>query len=149
LSRFVATPRDVLERICPELPRNQFYQTGQLAVALELLTVIKTLTEIEGLEDPTTASVVQTLLSDLGLLDDALELYEALGEVNVTRLVSLPLHEPSLVDSADVGADLTDVSGPSAPPRTASQVRRIGASRLVRRSHRPSTELEAPFEEGA
>lgn len=103
-------------------PPGVAFQFGRRAMALELITVYRTL---EALDDgdvmhlgiPEALSLIQTLLIDQGLWDSANELYDELCEWRRVRLE--PVDEPARVGLA------SDASAPAKSPPPAGDTRAL------------------------
>jgi hypothetical protein len=117
---FLARPTVVLRQFLEQehdlKPRREFY-LGRLSMALELITVIRTLEDelvpMLALQRAETISVLQTLLQDQGLAEQAMQWYDALS------LWRQPRFEPDVVrgatDDAVVRLRQLATSDPSSP----------------------------------
>jgi hypothetical protein len=120
--------------------RILWYNLGQLSLALHIITVIKTLESLpvvtEGGRQEAIA-VLQTILTDLDLADDAYELYEKLGEWRRPTFEA----EPSPEGTSGAGVEWTQaprLHGLSSPddvqPGRPALSERLLEGRLERRS---------------
>lgn len=125
---------------------ERWYQYGQLAMALEMITLIKSVEYLPVVTDVGRAeitSAMQTLIEDMGLSDLAWEMYERLGE---WRRVSFVRDERAeLVPEGSADADGLGVGDPQGSPavnasallalrRVTSQLHELGEQRSERRS---------------
>lgn len=87
---YILNPSRELKRA---LKMSTEYDYGMLGMALEILTVIKTIEELPVIDQGArseTVSVLYTLLSDLELLEVAEDAYARLAEVRRVRFVAEP-----------------------------------------------------------
>jgi len=131
---FIARPTEVYRQYLEYWASNgregNWWEEGRLAMALEIITVRKSLRSM-GVTD---TSVLDSLLVDQGLFDQAEELYEVLNEWRRPRFLAEDLDSGQPDESSSPGAL------PASPtPRT------LGTPRLPRqdRTTGPSPESRA------
>ena len=141
---FMAHPRDEFERVFKgRVATDRYgYQLGQLVVAMEILTVIKSLEDeviAEGVGKacaPAIISALGTLLIELELFDKAVEQYEWLNEARKIALEHVPeLGGNVPVEPGHAKISLADVS----PPEHSSRTGRIRGWQRERRNRRASS----------
>lgn len=89
---YILNPSRDLKRL---MKMSTEYDYGMLGMALEILTVIKTIEDLPVIDQGArieTVSVLYTLLSDLDMLEAATETYEKLSEARRVRFVAEPPH---------------------------------------------------------
>lgn len=138
---FIKDPSKVLWQYLQTKRRpmvRELYEYGKLAMALEIITVVKTLDSLPVISElgrQETVSVLQTLLTDMGLDELAYDVYEQLNEWR------RPKFDAYVEDLYARASELGTPSGGSPPPQ------RLEPSQQERRSLDPSSSPEGPTDE--
>lgn len=124
---------------------SRWYQFGQLAMALEICTLIKNLESIPVATEvgrQETVSALQTLLVGMGLADLAWDTYARLAEWRVLKFLPLSDEQPDAELSGSDDADERELPDPldglssrlASPPESTSRTDSSRASPGSRRS---------------
>lgn len=121
---FIARPADLLRRqMGPRGEQAAWFEAGMMAMALEILTVIKTVESLPIVDEGArqeTVSVLHTLLMDLDVMEKADELYARLNEARKPKFVAEPYVQQPDADDVEPPRSSLD---PSRASLLASQLR--------------------------
>lgn len=85
---FIKRPTSVYRTWLLSMAAPEGFREGQLAMAMEIITVRKSLQAV-GIIAESAASMLDSLLLDQDLLDEAEELYEMLNEWRLTKFTAV------------------------------------------------------------
>lgn len=121
--------------------RDRQFRLGRLSLALEVITVIKTLEDERvptmALSKEETISVLQTLLQDCGLAEEAMEWYDRLSEWRRPKFVAENGPSPSRTSDALPPPSDAHASLGESPRRAPSLDEHTRALEHLRRSPAP------------
>jgi hypothetical protein len=110
-SEFIARPTQLLCRLLRIHPNDRVFMAGRMSVALEIVTVMRTLDEIPSVMLPNETAVVQSVLQTLLVDQDLIHASVVYDELSATRrpvFVPVPSHEGSVASGGPPSSSSVD-----------------------------------------